>query len=183
MRLIDAYKRGYLSEAEYLVYLNTGYTNDSMVNVTVDPYVYSPYLATMRLIKRDPNLRLTIPIEIEGTGEAGVLVQGDKAYAQSSVEGRIVGYSIFVDTTSQTQFDVWVKSTFPPSAGETIVGISHPYVSSDVHVEGDEQIVAAWSTHILEGDFIAIEVDSNTAAHRALCTLYIEPATQLNALI
>lgn len=183
MRVIDAYKRGYITEAEYLNYLSTGYTNSSMIDVTVDPHVYAPYGATMRLIKRDPNLRQELEIEIEGSGAQGVLVQGDKNYAHIAYNGRIVGYFAIVDTQCSAVLDVWVKSTFPPEAAQSITASAKPTITTAVYTTGNEAEVSTWSKNLTAEDFICVEVDSNDNAHRVVVTLIIEPATQLNALV
>jgi hypothetical protein len=154
-----------------------------MVDVAVDTHIYKPFLNTMRLIKRDPNLRQELEVEIEGTGALGVLQQGDKNYAHIAYDGRICGYFAIADAKTTTVMNVYVKSSFPPAAEDSIVASAPPTITADVYTTGNEAEVVTWDQVLQAEDFIAIEIDSSDVATRVVFTLIIEPATQLNALV
>ena len=183
MRLIDAYKRAYITITQYNAYLAEGYTNEDMIYVNVTAYTDKTYTADIRLIKRDPNLRNELQFEIQGTGSSSVLQANDAAYVRCNVEGRICGYSVFLDTSATATFDVWVKSTFPPSNSDSVTASAAPGTSSAVYTAGTESAVSTWTQHVNSGDYITFVCESNNNAHRAQCILVIEPATQLNALV
>jgi hypothetical protein len=183
MRLIDAYNRGYITEAQYLAYLDAGYTNESSIYVNITAYTDKTYTADIRLVKRDPNLRNEFQFDIWGTGSSSVLQANDAAYVRCNVDGRICGYSVFLDTSATATFDVWVKSTYPPSNSNSVTASAAPGTSSATYTVGTESAVSTWTQHINSGDYITFVCESNNNAHRAQCILVIEPATQLNALV
>jgi hypothetical protein len=183
MRLIDAYDRGYITTAEYTYYLDHGYTNDTPINVDLEVYKDSFYGATIRLIKRDPNLRIELTFELNGTGLNGILQDNDVETVYIPFEGRICGYSLFLDTSSTSVFDVFTNTTFPVGEGTSITGNAPPSITTGTYEVAGEAGVAAWVQHIAASKYIGFQCTANNNAHRAVFTLVIEPATQLLALI
>jgi hypothetical protein len=182
-RLIDAYTRGYITEVEYDYYINQGYSNDTPIDINLASYSEVAYSTDTILIQRDPNILMELPFSIQGTGSGGLLSAGNIAYTRCNVNGRIMGYNIFVDTSTTAVFDIYVNSTYPPTSSSSVTASAKPTITTSTHVSGVESNVSTWSRYITAGEYIALEVDSNNDAHTAYATVVIEPATSILVIV
>jgi len=84
--------------------------------------------------------------------------------------GTIVSWTIGADISGSIQFDIWkdTYANYPPTIADTIVAADKPKIVTAIKATGSA--LAGWTTNIVAGDWLFINVDSCTTIKQAtLC--------------
>jgi hypothetical protein len=172
--LINAYRRGHVTEDEYQLLLGQNPNEDQIVTVDYDAHKYKTYAGDVHILKRDPNSVITLDFEFNGGGQE--IADNVTCYRRCPVSGVITKASIMANTTGAIVIDVWKKATWPPSNSESITASAVPTISNDTSVE--DTTLTGWTVQVTSGDYFIASVDSCTTIAQAVLSLEIIPATQ-----
>ncbi len=125
-----------------------------------------------RFGKADWTIRPTTLIAIiDGGGTA--VAAGTQLDVPVHAYGVITGWRLLADQAGDIQIDVWKTdfSGFPPTVADTIAGSDLPTLTSEDKAESTA--LTGWSTSIVDGDTIRLNVDFATTVTRVTIALAI----------
>jgi hypothetical protein len=109
----------------------------------------------------------------KGSFGAGIdaSVTGLIGYIVMPYNGTITGWQVIGDVSGNCVFDVWkTGSGIIPTVSDTITGTEKPTLSSQ-QINSDLSL-STWTTNVLAGDIIAINLDSASTLNKAWLTVF-----------
>ena len=110
-------------------------------------------------------------------GMGGSILQaGVQLYVEIPVSMTITGWALVANTSGTLILDVWkdVWANFPPTNADSIVGSEAPALNPGQASKDTD--LSSWTTDIVAGDVLAINVDSVATIVQATLTLRGIPA-------
>ena len=99
-----------------------------------------------------------------GEGSSTAITTGIK-YTTSVIADKnstITGWKLFCNPSSSITLDVIKSNRNKPTSANSITGSAAPYITNDQYSESTT--LTGWTTSVLEGDILVLNVVSNTAA-------------------
>jgi hypothetical protein len=76
--------------------------------------------------------------------------------------GTVIGWYMTCYPSASVTVDVWKKSAGVPALADTMVGTAHPSITTAQF--NSSAVLTGWTTAISAGDYLILNIDSNTAA-------------------
>lgn len=108
--------------------------------------------------------------DIDGGGSA--ITTGAKAWVRIPYNITAQGWDITADQAGDIVVDVWMDTygNFPPTVADTIAGSEKPTLSSAQ--TNQDTSLGTWTTALVEGQYIRINVDSATTVTKVAVDIY-----------
>lgn len=114
----------------------------------------------------------TVGIVFVIDGGTSALTTGVKLDLQIPFACTITEWSVLLDQSGSIVFDLWkdALANYPPTVADTITAAAKPTVSAATHASSST--LTGWTTWIIAGDTLRLNVDSVATATRATLTLF-----------
>lgn len=121
----------------------------------------------LEAITRDGVIGFTID------GGGSVITTGLKGFVPVPDTCRIKAWRVVADQVGSIAIDVWKDSfaNFPPTDADSIAAASLPTLSNAQKAE--DIILTGWSKDLVEGDWLAFNVDSASTVTRVTVALFV----------
>ena len=103
----------------------------------------------------------TTRVEIGVHNPSAAITTGAKGRKTISLTGTIVGWRVVADQSTTAVLDVWKANGSIPTNSNTITGSNKPTLTAAQVASGN---AATWTTSVVAGDVIILEVESNNNA-------------------
>lgn len=117
---------------------------------------------------------ITVTATLESLQSGVAIPAGTKVDIPFDFDGTIIGWGLFADQVGSCTVDLWKDTVgnYPPTVADTITASAKPSISADDAAVSTS--LPGWTTSILDGQTIRVNVDSCSTITRLVIKLRIE---------